>query len=201
MAIYLMRKFSLTFCILALVAFTAGCGMDQSSVASGSEEEGTALELEGKTYLTLSFGTLEPAGKEVVIKKGKKKTVSMKIDLDGGKLEVEEDERGNEDGLKVEFKVPASALKKTVDITMTVYYGETLGDLVIEFAPSGLVFEKPAMLKVEIGAKRVDIPFEIVSAVHRYGDGSSEIVPLKIDEKGNITIEIPGFSRYSLRSR
>ena len=192
-----MRRFGLTFCILALAAFATGCGMDQSPMASGVEEEGTALESEGKTYLTLSSGALEPAGKRVKIAKGDEKTVSKLIGRAGGVLVVKMDKVGNEDDLLVKFIVPKKALNEKVKITMAVY-GETLDDLVIEFAPAGLVFEKPAKLKIY---KRPGVRLGVVEAMHHYEDDSSEVAELKVGEEkshGVITIKIPGFSRYSM---
>ena len=180
-----MRRFVLTFCSLALIVLVGGCGMDQSPVASGAEEEGTALE---------------PAGKKIKVKKGDKKKISMRIGRQGGKLVIKEDEEGNDDDLKVEFIVPKKALNEKVKITMKVH-GETLDDLVIEFAPGGLVFEKPAKLKIYLGEERVSVPLEMVEIVHHYADGSSEVVPVRIKEKKNkdvIIIRIPGFSRYSM---
>ena len=180
-----MRRVVLTFCSLALIVLVGGCGVDQSPVASVTEEEGTALE---------------PAAKRIIVKKGDKKKISKRIGRKGGKLVIKVDERGDDDDLKVEFIVPKKALNEKVKITMTVH-GETLDDLVIEFAPGGLVFEKPTKLKIYLGEERVSVPLERVKIVHHYGDGSSEVVPLRIrnhKKKDIITIKIPGFSRYSM---
>ena len=225
----IMRKFSLIFCLLTLVAFAASCGVNHSPVASGSDEDDTILT---------------PAAKKVKKDKKDKKdqrhrvtkttdaTMRGALDLGvkGGIITVQPGKEievvdGN---LKIKFRVPKDALGKGEFIEMAVYAGNvktgdrlpagtalTASNLVINFGPDGLNFKKNCTLQVTIGASMVDVPRADLVPTHWHGDGRVDQAGIRgsgvdrktgnvtLEKRGNISlkIEVPGFSRYSLSRR
>lgn len=194
------RRFSLTFSILALAVFAAGCGMDQSPVASQDE----AATLSGAPMGLLVFSTGEPerAAKKV---KGLKRTGSEKIGSKGGTIVVADPgKRGGKDDLQATFTVPKKALKKSVEITVNLY-GDNLEELVVEFGPSGLEFKNPSQLVIQVGKDKLgsldkkEIEDQL-QVYHIHGDESEEMsFKVKVGRDGvELIVKVPGFSRYSM---
>lgn len=126
------------------------------------------------------------------------------IKVRGGNLKVESKTRNanQRDDLKVNFCVPSGALDKNTHIEMAVH-GETLEELVIAFAPGGLVFNIPATVKIKIGADRVNSAPTGLRINHEYSDGTVEeavVNTFRMTGNGDVYViefEVPGFSRYS----
>jgi len=186
------RRFIIGTATMLMGLFLAtGCGVDHSPMAQDTQNG------EGQTLLT--FSSPQGAAKQLA---GASETLvaSGVIGSKGGKLEVEDKgKRGGKDDLKVTFSVPGKALEKDVKITMRVS-GRYLSELMVAFEPSGLVFLKDAKLKIKLGKDLIDLDMKKMTGEHHYEDGHSEEAELKID-RGNITVRIPGFSRYSLGGR
>ena len=197
-----LRKFVLfLFFPLALIVVAGGCGMDHSPVASQDEATVTQAE-DGRLLLTFSPTAAQRAGKIAQAQEGR--TSSKLIGAAGDTLLVkDENGRGTKDNLRVVLKVPENALAADELITMTVY-GETLSDLVVEFAPGGLEFLIPAKLKLILGSKLIDAPIdEAVHVRHIHDDGTTEnarVIFFTEKDNGRIRFkaEVPGFSRYSM---
>lgn len=101
--------------------------------------------------------------------------------------------------LRAEFKVPKGALDERVPISMTLV-GNTLEDLVVEFAPAGLVFKKGAILTLKVGKRRAPANLDGMEVLHIHEDGTVERARWKYDVKELgfvIDMGVPGFSKYS----
>jgi hypothetical protein len=222
----LIPKFALAVSLAGALALASGCGEGKAPLSPESTSLTQAPD--GIIYLSFSPQALARLGKVAAIPEGGKttsrlfypdQTSSMKVqDLEGA---------GTRDDLEIEFRVPAGALNRPTKITMTVY-GNKLSDLVLAFEPDGLVFNKPAQLKLKIGAERIDrslldletllLPFADLQAYHEH-DGSVENaaitsvktyiyalllgevespLPLGVYDYARIEVSVPGFSRYGL---
>ncbi|MDA0336609.1 MAG: hypothetical protein O2782_15715 [bacterium] len=109
-----------------------------------------------------------------------------------------------DDDLYVSFTVPNGAVAEPTQIVMTVI-GNRLSDLVIAFQPGGLVFETPASLWVKLGSDLVDVDTGTLTVWHEYADGTVEDTTVLASHQYKsgyyeFTAEIPGFSRYGLRT-
>ena len=184
------RRFGLAFCILALVAFAAGCGVEQSPVAQ--EEAAVTQAEDGRMLLTFSPEAAQRAAK--IVEEGR--TVSQLFNAQSGNLVINDD-----DGLKVTLSVPQNALAADEQITMTAY-GNTLSELVVAFEPGGLVFLIASQLEIRLDNELVDLPLDGLQAWHILDDGTVEPAGIVfVDEENSktyITLDVPGFSRYSL---
>ena len=96
----------------------------------------------------------------------------------------------------------------TRQITMTVTSGYTLGDVEVDFAPDGTVFQPPARLTLHLWWAYVEkITPELLESLkvavdHITDDGYVTEAAIELDNQGQaclmIVIEVPGFSRYGL---
>ena len=252
MVAYFMRKSGLTFCILALVAFAVGCGVDRSPVASSSDEEGSVLAPAAKKGA--QNGNRKGAengnqkGAENDNQRGAKNDsqrgakndsqrgakndnqhrvtrttdVTMQVasimGVKSGKITVQPGEEIEvvEGSLKIMFRVPKGALDKGESIEMAVYAGDRKGNrlaegtllkasnLFVHFGPDGLTFKKNCKMQINVDAPMVDVDPATLVPTHWHGDSVDQagILGFDVDEEtGSISlnIEVPGFSRYSLR--
>lgn len=113
-------------------------------------------------------------------------------------------DRTLDDDLYVSLTVPNGAVPEPVEVTMTVI-GNRLSDLVIAFQPGGLVFDRPASLWVKLGVDLVDVDTTALTVWHEYADGTVEETKLLTTHEFKngyyeFSAEVPGFSRYGLRS-
>ena len=191
---------------LAMVALLSGC---ESAAPPLSQDTAVADQTtEGPVYLVFSpqaaqgvakIATIPPEGRSVIklVKPSKSK-----------RLKVRDEGDDDEDALKVVLAIDKHAVVEPVQVTMTVY-GNTLSELVAAFEPGGLTFLAPAMLKIDLGGERIDIPYSEITAYHVQADGSVEeagIVSVRIwgddddddIERIVIKVAVPGFSRYCL---
>jgi hypothetical protein len=85
---------------------------------------------------------------------------------------------------------------------MTVTSGTTLDDIRIEFDPSGLVFDPPALLELRLRGPVTED--EVRQAQHIYGDDPANIEAIETETYANgqtyltVCISVPGFSEYSI---
>lgn len=120
-----------------------------------------------------------------------------------GTLSIEFPEYGDETIVrvrKVKFSVDKGMLDKKRKITMTATSGTTLDDVQVEFDPQGVQFHPPAKLEIYLsGGKRRDLMAYHYSA-SQVTRATIEKVSLGDDGSSGwkVTLEIPGFSRYSL---
>lgn len=136
------------------------------------------------------------------------RTLEGLIGWAGGSLKIKDHNVNgdNTDNLVVHLDLSAGTLDSDELITMTVY-GETLSDLVVAFSPAGLQFNKPAILTIRLGIQLVDGPVdESIPIHHIYSDGTVEIANFVSFSRwtngaARFQVEVPGFSRYGLRSR
>ena len=204
---------------LLVLAGLVGCGTDQSPMAS--QDEAQLVPAEGKSVLTFSTDAFQPAAKKGKKDKedeeaeedeedeeaeddekaeGEEKSAKKKIGKRGGSLKVDlRNERGGQDDIKVKFTVPKDALEENEEISMTVT-GTTLSDLVIVFTPSGLIFREDARLDIKLGKDLVDLELDELVVAHTDVNGTVTLFGLvvKEDDEVEISIRVPGFSRYSL---
>ena len=90
-------------------------------------------------------------------------------------------------------------------ISMTVFSGSTLEDVVVAFRPSGLTFNPPATLELCLSGNLSREDANAVEAALRTVDHVSGGQVEKIQTKGKkdgragwkVTVKIPGFSLYS----
>ena len=194
-----MRRFGLTFCLLALAAFAASCGVDQSPVASGPDEGMPAAKRIKSNGVYASVETTVE-----VVPTVDDRTVTGIFGPEGGNLTVvDKNGKGKKDDIEVSLMMAAGVLTEDLPITMTVN-GEDLSTLVVVFEPAGKVFSRDLDLRIDLGnnlAQNSDV--NKITPYHIYADGSVEDVNIyHIDRSSNalnIYIKVPGFSRYSLR--
>ena len=121
-----------------------------------------------------------------------------------GSLEVRfnRDDDDDDDAVRVKnatFEVSKGSIKHEVDISMTVFSGSALEDIGVKFTPSGLKFNPPATLKLNLqGADRKDL--QGLKVYHIEGNRVTEISVKVTGNKNNLTLtlDIPGFSIYSI---
>ncbi|MEW6755687.1 MAG: hypothetical protein AB1505_32625 [Candidatus Latescibacterota bacterium] len=193
---------------LALGAALFGCGADTSPLASapGAPQAVPA----DQAYLVFSPAAAHGLAKTAVIPR-EGASVSRWIGRDGGVIRLaDRGGFGSADDLVVSLRVPEGALPRRTEIRMTVY-GNRLSELVVAFAPGGLVFAPYALLVLSLGGEWVDTPLEGLQAYHVDSEGHAE--PATVldcrsvdgwgDEGGDwvrasIRIAVPGFSRYGI---
>lgn len=183
----------LALMMMASLGWLAGCGTSPTATGEAPPAEAP------RERILLSFSPQAAQRAAKVASSELQGTQTRTIGPTGGKLrigELEDDEKA----LGALFAVPPGAVNTPVDITMSLY-GRHLSDLVVEFAPCGLVFNIPAILSIRIGEDRVDVPIEQLVVLHQHKDGSTEqasFVVKKEEESYLITVQVPGFSFYSL---
>ena len=123
----------------------------------------------------------------------------------GGSLRVTMPNYGDASTVRVKkvlFDVlPGSMEQNKARITMTVYSGQTLGDVWVSFDPSGLTFKPGAKLKLYLQGPVTEQ--DVRNAYHIYGNGSNvEQIATEITSSGEayliVEFDVPGFSQYSL---
>ena len=178
----------------------SGCGTDHTPTAS---TPGATQPSSRMGYISFAAGPgAHGAAKIAYDLIGPALRETKTITPNGGSVRlVENGGSGGEDNLKAELNVSAGALNQDTDITMALQ-GSTLADILIGFAPDGLVFNTPAELWLKVGPALVDLPTETMVALHTDSNGVTQEVPiLQLFERDGATwvvIQVPGFSVYSL---
>lgn len=176
----------MTFLALAMMPLLSGCGTDHSA---NSVDEATITQApDGTAYLTFSPQATQRAAKLATIPaEGLSNSKNIKPDKKAY-LDVSDINTKNKDDiLKVRLNVPKNGVASEVTVVMTVY-GNTLSELIVAFEPGGLVFLIDAVLELELGPNRIDMPLSDLEAYHTYDDGTE--VPatiVSIDESGSKT--------------
>ena len=201
-----------TFTLLTMACFVilSGCGdLSRSPLVSDpaatiQEGSGQSSLSDSPSYIVLSPRALRAAKPGSKDQEKDQESVSdkFKVGKTGGELEIKLPGKADKEDLvcvkKVKFKVDKKSIEQTYDISMTVFTGSTLEDVMLAFTPSGIAFEPPATLEIYVeGAVDADL----LKAYHITGDGEVTEVGMDIDKKRKewkITIKVPGFSRYDL---
>jgi hypothetical protein len=174
--------------LLVFSLFLAACGVENAPTAGSGP-----VPLDGQFLLTFSPDTAQRVAKLAAIPE-EGRSDSKVFDLTGGQITIRDRAAKEKKRLITTLAVPPLAVAEPVLITMTVY-GNTLSELVIAFAPEGLIFSLPASLQIEIGRKRVDLPLDQLIAWHIHGDGSAEqarILSVHLCEDGDPVDEEDG---------
>ena len=204
------RLLTLASALLAAATLTIGCGTENSPVSSN--EDVVTNNAHGRSFITFSAEAMRRAGKMNAIP-AEGRTVSAVFTQVGGVLQLAEpNTAASTDDNEVLFQVMPNSLpivasdnfsstdaNTSVLITMTVY-GNTLADMIIEFDPDGLTFDPVALLNLHLGHDLVNMALEEMVIWHIHDDGNVEeaFFTLRTDDINvYITIEVPGFSRYS----
>lgn len=127
------------------------------------------------------------------------RSITRTIGAEGGRLELED--------VGVAFVIPAEALSEATEITLTALAGDAVA---FEFAPHGLVFERPASIHVRARGTEVEevlqrpeldgAVLEDVLGVYFEGDATAGVEPLEtipvrlIDEA--VVFPVHHFSGY-----
>ena len=154
-----------------------------STVDASTVDIDCAVRIIGERDVRTVHGEIGPCGGEIV------------MDATGGRPQ---------DNMRITFTVPPGALDEIIPITMVVH-GDLLSELVTEFSPSGLLFSPWATLHHHLGTERVDVDPATLTAVHIYSDGTEVEVDSAVNHVGSsksvqIWVDVPGFSRYGLRT-
>jgi hypothetical protein len=191
-------------CAFVMTLLVWGCATDSSPVAS--DKEVVAEVPQATSFMTFSTQATGPAAK---LLSGDQWIREWEADDDRAEVDEMNDwggwlwvwVRNGLDDIQVKFDVPRNALDRQEHIGMRVH-GETLSSLVVEFAPSGLSFNTPATLEIEVDKELVDISLDTIVITHYHADGTTTIEEsqVKVRWPGNveIVVDIPGFSRYSM---
>ncbi|MBI2501647.1 MAG: hypothetical protein HYW07_00235 [Candidatus Latescibacteria bacterium] len=176
---------------LALLGSAASSGI----IACADGNSPTSSAPPGQVYLVFSPQSNQRLAKSL----SAGSTVSKIIGPRGGKLVA----MGEAAEIEAALSIPKNALAEEVAITMSVHEG-LLSELVIAFAPEGLVFLQAARLELKVDTELVDIPLSELKAYHQSADGTSqEAQLLSVSSSGDglvrIAIAVPGFSTYGLR--
>ena len=103
---------------------------------------------------------------------------------------------------KTKLKVYKGSIKNKHTVTMTVFSGTTLEDVLVEFTPAGLDFHPPARLSILLEGELTQADLDDLKAYHTSRDGSVTEVPLKVyfedDGTWMVVIIVPGFSYYDI---
>jgi hypothetical protein len=205
-----MKRLAFLTSALLAATLTIGCGTENIPVSSN--EDTVTNNANGRSFFTFSRDAAQRAGK-ISAHAEKGRTVSAVFTQVGGTLHLAElNSAVATDDLEVIFEVMPNSLPVVVSdnfsptdansnvlITMTVY-GHTLEDMVIEFEPDGLIFDPVAMMNLQLGHDLVNTPLKEIVIWHIHGDGSVEEAVFTVhadDINVYLTIEVPGFSRYS----
>ena len=163
---YLHRFFhpaALMFSTLAGLVLVSGCETDGPLLAPDS----TAFTQPSDTaYLSFSLGTDQPAAKAATTDADWLITSRVVEPDEGADLKLKKlNGPGKRDDLKVKLTVPEDAVDEEVDITMGMFVNY-LGNLVVAFKPSGLLFNQAVILKLTVGADLIHVPLEDIVASH-----------------------------------
>ena len=122
-----------------------------------------------------------------------------KLKVSFGKLTADGTKNGEVGVKRATFEVEEGSIDAAYYITMTVYTGATLGEVRVEFTPSGIRFHPPATLTVVLWGK---VNADVVKALHIDGSGAVlEEIAVTVEDGKKVTIlvlKVPGFSRYDL---
>ena len=205
------RHLLLAGMIAVMAGLLSGCGTDRSPVAYGDDPTTVAAE-SGQDLAPAAkiadFGDLltklRNADWAAIADRVESASRTKKIRRTGGILTVIEKLDFQGSGMLASLVVPRGALTETKTITMSVI-GDDLSSLVVGFQPAGLVFNKPASLRILLGRDRVDLSVEEIRnliGLHLYANGNVEQVDvrsMRLRREGVwLVIEVPGFSRYAL---
>jgi len=198
-----LNRFWLFTGFLGLALLLAGCGADRSPVASDVE----SVQPEGQSYIV--FGADRAA-------KVAEATVSMSTSgtfypNQWGSIGVSDwswgaaDEDGSIIVKRLWFAVEWGAIERQVDISLTAFWGDELGDVSVAFTPSGLDFNPPATLEIALHGPLTDDMFA-GGAYHVDANGNATQAEFEIRKEltdGNnsewvVVIKVPGFSRNAL---
>ncbi len=210
-----LRAMALT--VLALGAFVVvGCGKsDQGLLApeqSAVQPVGTSQISSGSFVIdfapSLDRALSAPfAAKRTRVNEGEVVTESDAgwfSEKRGGKLKVNFNYRLKDDGVQVEkakFEVEKGSIDESKRIKMRVTSGSSLGQIKVEFGPSGTVFSPAAKLTLDLKGKLTEEELAGLTAYHLEGDGEVSVVKLVVTETRDIIrleIQVPGFSSYSM---
>jgi hypothetical protein len=189
-------------CLLVIVANFSGCSKDFFPRAA-KDDLVTEELAKPNTPKFLSYGKVLPSLKKTI-------TVTKYVDEDGGgvlQLQYKIDTETGQVKVRIKLKIHRDSIEDDAEICMTVDDETFLADLDVLFGPSGLDFERPADLDVDID--NIDLTGVDPSNVNLYYEnketGEWEIMNCKkvqVDvENGTIKVqkgELPHFSRYAL---
>lgn len=221
-----LRHAFLTALAVGGIVLLNGCGnMNQSPLSSGAavvpQSGGAASSGAGTFTLTFSpnatgqIRASKPGGPSGKAGSGNTAvssdvlhyaSASGKFTTDkGGKLEVNipDYSKGKDSGVdvqvdKVKFTVKGHSIDQDAEITMQVQSGSTMKDIVISFTPTGLKFSPPAKLEIYLSGT---VDSKNLDCYHMHdGELVSSFAPNVKKERANwkVTIDVPGFSSYSL---
>lgn len=183
----------LTVLALAGLGLVAGCSMDRAPTAQDETQA-------PKSRILVAFSPEAAQRAAKVAGSALQGTVTKTIGPAGGELGVGKVDNDLMNALGTLLVVPPGGLRTEVEITMSLY-GSYLSELVVEFAPGGLVFNNPAQLLIRIGKNRVDLPIQQMVILHQHEDGTVTLATFAVTEAVKsylIAVEVPGFSLYSL---
>ena len=233
---HLVKSMARIFSIVAVAAFMYGCGQDRSPLAVGDEadlmpaakqpagkgKDGTTDTSTSESSTSESSTTESSTTLSNTTESSTTETSTTDLPLysvvDSGTFYPDRsgylnakmpNNYGSWDDVRVKeaiFEVEAGALDAVYDIGMRVTTGYTLDDVLVEFAPAGLVFIKPARLTLKIWWGGDLSPEQLAvleaTAEHITADGTVTYIGFETTRQGNaylnIIIEVPGFSRYGL---
>lgn len=120
----------------------------------------------------------------------------------GGELNVTFPVYGNDNYVRVEkvkFHVNQKSTHNDTNITMTAISGATVNDVKIIFGPDGFVFDQPASLTITL---KGSVNPSGLKVYHISSNGAVSQASFQVSSLGKnhteITIQVPGFSCYSL---
>lgn len=197
-------KYIVVMVIIILGLFFSGCeNTDPVSAVSTSKAISSST---GKQLKILKLGS----GKHSLNKLHKKTAFFTK--QSGGKVKLKFEEvqpNGEELEVEIEFEVLPGALNEDTELSLSMDTDELLGVVDVTFYPHGIVFNKPAILNIEV--KGIDLYGINPADLDIYYDDQDNGQWEKM-ERDNITIDpvkkkikvknakIPHFSRYALAS-
>ena len=181
---------------LAGLALMIGCGaLDQGPLAPGRTAPSKALP---RLALTSSTDIYTQSDAELVSPTAE----SLSLYSSDNALEVHFPEYGDAGYVRVEsayFTVQEGSVNRDVLITMTAFSGSKVKDVKVDFGPDGLNFSQPATLAILL---RGPVKPERLKAYHTALDGTRTQIPFELSSLGEnywqVTIQVPGFSEYSL---
>lgn len=180
-----------------VAAWLAACESGPSPVAPTASD--TALPAEAVVLTFAPPGA--PAARLATLPEGGVSVSRTVADGESTVLRVFDlGEPDRRDDLEVRFAIPDGAAPAGTVVAMTVR-GDALSRLQVGFTPAGLRFARPAVLRLDLGRDLVDTDLSLLEVYHGFADGTSVLVPYRLEEYREsirILIAVPGFSRYSL---
>ena len=198
-------------------AMLSGCGdIDRSPLGSSpavQEKGAPAAWNHDQGYIVLSLRGTRPSMKPAILDGATGLYYLTEaqefVPAGGGMMQIDFEQPPAGDSIRVsgaKFTVPANSIgglpplaNGNYLITMKVLSRTTLGDIEVQFEPSGLAFAPTAVLEIELeGALNP----ALVTAYHVHGSGTTvEQIPITIVAQGSgwlVTMQVPGFSEYDL---